>query len=515
MRNWTIFMVGLTIGWGGVGPRPAVAQTVPVRVALTGTAAPTGGNYTISAAGFGNPVVNGTGQVAFTADLTGGTATRGVFTGAPGAVQTVALTGLGTPGPAGSYNGFGNPVLNGTGTVAFDANGLFGGSSTQGMFMGTPGAVQTVALNNTAAPVGGNYTSIGNPLLNGTGQVAFNASLSIANSGIFVGVPGAVQTVAVQGTVAPGGGNYSGFSVPVLSGAGQVAYRAGLTGGTSTEGIFRGTSTAVQTIALKGTAAPTGGNYGNFGDPAVNGTGQVAFLSNLTVANAGIFTGTPTAVQAVAVSGTPAPAGGDYINFGNPVLNGTGQLAFRADLTGGTSPAGIFAGTPGAIQAVALQGTAAPAGGNYDIFNQPPSVNGAGHVAFTATLTGAGVTAANNYALYVGSAGGVVKVVRSGDQVDVDPGIGIDLRTVRDSGIDFGDNTLQSGGQDGRSIAFSDNGFLVYTLRFTDNSSGVFVSQFAPVPEPATVGLSAAVGLAVAGWLGRRGGRWKHIGLPS
>ena len=147
-----------------LGHTAGCRQTAPVRVALTGTAAPAGGNYTVTAAGFGNPAINAAGQVAFRADLTGPSSPNGIFTGTPGALQTVALQGPATPGPAGSYGSFSNPVLNGAGQVAFDATGLFGGSSTQGMFTGVPGTIQTVVLNGTVAPVGGNYSSIGNTL---------------------------------------------------------------------------------------------------------------------------------------------------------------------------------------------------------------------------------------------------------------------------------------------------------------------------------------------------------------
>ena len=149
-----------------------------------------------------------------------------------------------------------------------------------------------------------------------------------------------------------------------------------------------------------------------------------------------------------------------------------------------------------------MQGTAAPGGGTFDLFYQDPMLNGVGQVAFPARLTGAGVTAANNIALYAGSPSGLVKVVRTGDQVDVDPGAGVDLRTIADSGIRFGD-TSGSGGEDGRGVIFSDTGFLIYTLHFTDNSEGVFVSQFTPVPEPVTTGLFAAVALAAV-WRVRR-----------
>ncbi len=219
----------------------------------------------------------------------------------------------------------------------------------------------------------------------------------------------------------------------------------------------------------------------------------------------GIFTGTSVAVQAVAVDGGAAPGGGTYgTTFSlNPAINGAGQVAFRADVVSVSASRGVFAGVAGAVQAVALDGTTAPGGGLFDnLFN--PMLNGSGHVAFLATLTGSGVTAADNQGLYAGQAGGLVKIVRTGEQVDVDPGAGVDLRTVSSIGFNL---TGLPGGEDGRGLAFNDSGLLAYRLFFTDGTSGVFTSQFTPVPEPAAVGLLAASGLATVGWLRRQGGR--------
>jgi hypothetical protein len=117
-------------------------------------------------------------------------------------------------------------------------------------------------------------------------------------------------------------------------------------------------------------------------------------------------------------------------------------------------------------------------------------------------LTGAGVTAANDLGLYAGSIGGLVKVIRKGDLVDVDPGVGVDTRTVSD--IVFETHAISEG--NGRGLAFTNSGFLGYQLTFTDGSSGVFVSQIAPVPEPTGV-LATAAFITGALVLVRREGR--------
>ncbi|MFT3880060.1 MAG: hypothetical protein QM703_10430 [Gemmatales bacterium] len=71
------------------------------------------------------------------------------------------------------------------------------------------------------------------------------------------------------------------------------------------------------------------------------------FLTAVLILSAG-----PVMAQStmVALSGTAAASGGNYSSFGFPVLNSTGQVAFRAGLTGGSSTEGIFAGIPGRLR---------------------------------------------------------------------------------------------------------------------------------------------------------------------
>ncbi len=493
MRKWSSFAAGLAVAAAGlVGPRPATAQPVLVPVALTGTAATAGGTYTQ----FHNPVVNDSGQVAYFAFLSG-TSTRGLFVGTPGAVQVVARNN--TPAPAGgTYNfDFSDPVLNAAGQVAFTAT--LSGTSTQGVFVGAPGAVQAAALQGSAAPAGGTYNGFGSVVLNAAGRVAFNASLTGGSStgGDFVGTPGAVQPLALANTPAPaGGGTYSQIAGLTLNAAGQSAFPAFLTGGPATSGMFVGAPGTIQAAAFQGVAAPGGGgNYSGFHNPTLNATGQLAFFAFLTggPSGHGLFAGGPGSVQAVALLNTPAPAGGNYtgvLNSGmSPAINGSGQVAFVANLTGGSSTGGVFVGAPGSIQPAALAGTTAPSGLTFTSFSVP-ELNGAGQLAFIASLSGAGVTTANDFALFAGPVGGLVQVVREGDQIDVDPGPSLDLRTVANNGIGFAGTV--SGGQDGFGVAFSDSGILAVNLTFTDGSSGVFVTSTASVPEPTALALVAA-----------------------
>src|SRR4051812_43524174 len=90
MRKWTFLLAGLAGGL--VGPRPAAAQ--PVMVALSGSAAPAGGNYS----SFSNAGVNASGQVTFYPPLPGGSSSEGVFVGAPGGGPSGRPAGHPRPG---------------------------------------------------------------------------------------------------------------------------------------------------------------------------------------------------------------------------------------------------------------------------------------------------------------------------------------------------------------------------------------------------------------------------------
>jgi hypothetical protein len=129
-------------------------------------------------------------------------------------------------------------------------------------------------------------------------------------------------------------------------------------------------------------------------------------------------------------------------------------------------------------------------------------LNEVGQVAFVADLTGPGVTSDNNTALYAGLPGQLVEVVREGNVIDVDPGIGVSNRTV--NSVDF---LLTSGAENGRGIAFNDNGLLVYRLGFTDGSRGIFTSQI--VPEPSII-LLTGLSLMGLGFLARRKSYERH-----
>jgi hypothetical protein len=189
------------------------------------------------------------------------------------------------------------------------------------------------------------------------------------------------------------------------------------------------------TVALTGQPAPgtpAGVSYSDFGsEPTLNAVGQVAFVGELAgsgVTNAnnnGLWSGAPGNLMILAREGAPAPgtpAGVSYgfVGFVLP-LNAPGQSAYFGFLTGaGVSDAnniGLWSGAPGGVALLARTGDQAPgtaAGVNYAGLGDP-IINDANQSLFVGSLTGPGVTSANDVGIWLGAPGSVALVVREGN----------------------------------------------------------------------------------------------------
>jgi hypothetical protein len=97
-------------------------------------------------------------------------------------------------------------------------------------------------------------------------------------------------------------------------------------------------------------------------------------------------------------------------------------------------------------------------------------------------MMGLGINPDNDFGIWAQDRDGVLQlIVREGQQLDVDDGPGIDLRTI---------NCLCYA----TPPTINNLGQVVFRAAFTDGSQGIFVSNLVAVPEPYAVGL-AAIGL--------------------
>jgi hypothetical protein len=131
------------------------------------------------------------------------------------------------------------------------------------------------------------------------------------------------------------------------------------------------------------------------------------------------------AYQTVALTGQIAPdVPGDptYSSFHSPVLNDQGAVAFRASLTGNGVTAdnqqAIWSGDAGSLRLVAREGAAAPGattGQTFNSFSSSVVLNDVGQTAFLAELRGNGVSDSNESGIWSEGSGSLELVARQGD----------------------------------------------------------------------------------------------------
>lgn len=336
----------------------------------------------------------------------------GIARGQP-AIRPVALSGQAAPGIENrTFGTFGQPVVGVTGQVWFTATlAGFGPGPTSGLFRANPGQAPMAVYVNGQVPglvpsrVWSSWTNL---VAGDTDEVMFFSQVSRTDiggtfTGVFRGEPGAVEMVAATGELAPGRSE-AFFSMVQLSGAPglRLALRALTSASGDNSGVWANT-------VMFGLAA-------HEGEPVIEFPGV-----NFGDMQNGV---------------TPSISPGT-----SPVVNMAGEVTFKSALAGavsaGTNEA-VFYGIPGIMWPIAREGepvvaAGAPAGATWLLVG-PPSMNDAGVLAFNGVMTGGGVTAANDEALFVGRIGELVMVLREDDAA---PGLqGLRLHE-RDSAVNI------------------------------------------------------------------------------
>jgi hypothetical protein len=384
-------------------------------VAVSGSPAPAGGNYLF----FLNARLSPRPEVVFDAFL-GGPSHTGVFLGRGRTTSAIALGG--NPDPAAGNFGFvGNPFITRNGNVVFEDN-------VTSIFTSNKREFVRLVQDGDPAPGGGTMTPLAHAT-NDHGAIAYLARVSDspATQGIFRTDGTGTVAIARDDIGAPTGGSFTFLFEPIINNRGQVAFGAELSGGAADYGIFRGDGGSLVPVFVANQIAPGGGTFTDFGIPVLNAPGQIAALGLLTdsASSIGLFLGDGTSAVAIALEGQSAPKGGNYgsrIPFpGAFRLNDRGEVAFHARLVGGTSTEGIFRGDGERTTTVALAGSIAPGtNGTFAQFHDIKLRN-SGRVAFIATLAVGvgGVDFSNNMGIWIGTSEKDLRlVVRTGEIID-------------------------------------------------------------------------------------------------
>lgn len=505
MTRFTLALLAAALAGG-----PAVAQISTSVLAASGDSAPGGGTYTVF--GRQGPSLNASGQVAFLAGLSGNSS--GVFRFTNGTSELIARQGQAAPEVDDTYSGFrlaadgDRASLRADGDLVFSAS--LSGSGLDGLFRSVGGTASLATLTEVPAVglSGVTVTTLypGSARLTAGNRVFTYVDLSdVPDQAIYEANGSALTLVAAGGMPAPGGGTF--IEIPTeftVNAVGQLAFASNLSGG---GGVFRYQS-GVGTVAIArtGTVAPGGAGTVStveFSVPAVNAAGQVAFVAGLTgsTSTAGVFRGTDSALTAIALEGRVAPDTGgrrfnrfDLFQFPDAVRgNANGEVLFLAGLTGESfGNSGLFRGNGTGLALIAQRGEVAPGTAGVARFASFTASGGpavgltdGGQVVFRASVEGVGVTANNDTGLWTGTGFGDLQLIaREGDQLTVNG----QSRTL--AGL-LGTFEVNSDG-------------VAWQAVFTDGTEAIVFTRYAVVPEPSGL-LAAAAAVAVGGLaVGRR-----------
>jgi hypothetical protein len=303
-------------------------------------------------------------------------------------VHHTIIAASGNAAPAGGiYSPFlFKPILNPRDQVVFETSLL--GPSTSGVFVGDGTTTSTIALGGNPDPTAGNFGFVNNSFFfTPNGDVVFDVNFS----DVFTSNGSTIAPLVRNGDQVPGGGTLTQIGDHNANGHGVLAYTARLSAATATQGIFRTDGANTVAIARDDSAPPTGGTYTLLAGPVINDRGQVAFKAEMTGGSTGfaIFRADGADLTPVFLADQIAPGGATFQDFGSPAINAHGQVAAGALLTNSAGGAGLFLGDGTNTVAIALLGQPAPKGGNYSgpgFFSL--RLNDRGEVAFIVILNG-------------------------------------------------------------------------------------------------------------------------------
>jgi len=420
----------------------------------------------------------------------------------------------------------GTPTVNSTNQSAAMGTLIGQGVTTSNdefMWVGSPSLDGVLVREGSPAPLTGgvNFGTLFSsfqydlPAMNRQGQIAFQTGLQSSsgtslNSQVNWVTDGAQLTaIAATGGPAPGlaaGGTYNVlFPNPAINDNGTTVFKASFNNPngviTTGTGIWSATNGTVTPVALPGDAAPgfvdgvtlrpssyfAGSNSVLAQGTKINAAGETIFQA--TLAGPGINTSGNTNSSSVWVGGAQTgltlvaqgdslapglPHGGRFFSFLDGNVSDKGTVALIAQYAGATQAPGqglgLWVGSPGHLQLLAINGTTIADG------NNAPAVLSIGYLAsdYQGALVGNSLgelLLPNQPGMIVGADpwGHLSVIARAGDSLEVAPG---DFRTI--STISYDTNTYMTGGG---STPLNDRGQVAFTAKFTDGSSGVFVSN--------------------------------------
>jgi hypothetical protein len=357
-----------------------------------------------------------------------------------------------TPDRDGTFDTATLPCLNNCGSAAFDARlnktPTAEASLPQpyfALFLGNASGLTQVARITDKAPggvSGDTFLTFGpfdGPSVNDSGQLLFISRVSrndLYSYCLFRSQP--LTRLFNKGQAAPGGNGTVSLANNNLAlafnqtGVGAfVASLAGTTGGATDDStIYRVSKPgALIQIVREGQNVPEGN--GKFGQivppggvlPILNESGQVTFRADLTNTsggssdNSGVYRGDGNKLTKIARAGQSVPSSGTLLNFccnASPDMNDSGEVVFRSQNNyAGFFKYAVLKGSGGALTEIARVGQTIPGSTDtfYDLWGYP-RINKAGQVAFPAKIK---LSSGTGSGIFRGpGAGSLITVARDG-----------------------------------------------------------------------------------------------------
>jgi hypothetical protein len=144
---------------------------------------------------------------------------------------------------------------------------------------------------------------------------------------------------------------------------------------------------AVQALLLTGQPAPDGGTFTEFSDPALNDRGHLAFaaITSAPQAHTGVYLRANGRTSTLALAGRPAPTGGTFTVFNDVILGDRDTVVFLGRTTDRVAHQGLYLTKGSRTAPVVATGQPAPGGGAFTDFANP-TINAQDVVAFIGRL---------------------------------------------------------------------------------------------------------------------------------
>lgn len=511
MRNLTV-PAGILAGLVGA---TAFAGNAPLSVIVTSGSTAPGTETGTQFQSFMAPAINDSGAMAFVGNLSSTAQASGIWVGSTGNWTMLAREGQAVNGNLGPLKTLTTSVIafNNSNQVAFIARSGSGEGVLRVFRASQSTGLQVLASVGQQAPglaLGVTFRDFGDPVINASGQVSFNASLqgpgiSAANQGsVWLYSAGSLLPVLKGGdipNITQPTTTVRELMLPLLNANGKLAFggvvQGPLVAPINESARWTATNWIPSLQIVGGTLVPLSEDGGGFvvrrvlpGMHRMNASGTIAFFADHDDPMAvpkfahSIWLTSPSGILPIVMRTTALQANGETLGvsaFSSVAIDATGNVHFKATVTGPQvttdTDHGYFTrqGSGLVVQRVRAGEPAAGVMGARRIFEISPyaAIGPQGELFLSAPMKGFVPGVRYDRVLFVNYPNGAsTKIIATGDSILVNG----QSKTVTAIG-----NYYSGNGQDGLAASINATGAFVFRLQFSDGTWAVVRNQLSPL----------------------------------